>query len=213
MSEATVRERASRRARAAHLGPERRRPQVLDAAKEIAVARGIPAVTIGAVADLLGVTRPVVYACFADRVEMIKALLDREEQKLLVGVLAAYPAPGRYRSTQAAFVGGMQALLRTVAEQPDTWRALFWSNPGPDVAELFSRARRQVADQFGRLIVSDLRRWGTADLERKLPVLVELFVSAGEGAVRSMLDVANTYPVDELGELVGRAVYRAIRHA
>ena len=213
MSAATVPTRTRRRARAAHLGPERRRPQVLDAAKEIAVSDGVPAVTIGAVADRLGVTRPVVYACFADRIEMITALLQREEAKLLAGVLAAYPAPGRYRSTQAAFVGGMQALLRTVAEQPDTWRALFWSNPGPDVADLFSRARRQVADQFGNLIKPDLRRWGTADLDRKLPVLVELFVSVGEGAVRSLLDSDSSYDADELGELVGRAVYRAIRQA
>jgi AcrR family transcriptional regulator len=185
----------------------------LDAAKVIAVERGVPAITIGAVADMLGITRPVVYSCFADRIELITALLEREEQNLLAGVLAAYPSPGRYRTTQAAFVGGMQALLRTVAEQPDTWRALFWSNPGPDVAELFGRARRQVADQFARLIESDLRRWGTEDVQRKLPVLAELFVAAGEGAVRSLLAPGESFSPDELGELVGRALYRAVRHA
>jgi AcrR family transcriptional regulator len=213
MSAATVTGRTTPRTRAAHLGPERRRPLVLDAAKQIAVTDGIPAVTIGAVADRLGVTRPVVYSCFPDRIEMLTALLAREEQMLLAGVLAAYPTPGRYRTSQAAFVGGMQALLRTVAEQPDTWRAIFWSNPGPDVAELFSRARRQVADQFATLVRPDLRRWGTQDLARKLPVLVELFVSVGEGAVRSLLDPGTTYNADELGEIVGRAVYRAIRQA
>jgi AcrR family transcriptional regulator len=186
---------------------------MLDAAKAIAVERGIQAITIGAVAAELKVTRPVVYSCFGDRIELITALLEREEQSLLAGVLAAYPSPGRYRTTQAAFVGGMQALLCTVAEQPDTWRALFWSNPGPDVAELFGRARLRVADQFARLIEPDLRRWGSEDLPRKLPVLVELFVSAGEGAVRSLLSPGNTYSPDELGELVGRAVYRAIRNA
>jgi AcrR family transcriptional regulator len=180
---------------------------------DIAVRDGIPAVTIGAVAQRLGVTRPVVYACFPDRISMLEELLVREEQKLLAGVLAAYPAPGRYRSTQAAFVGGMQALLRTVAEQPDTWRAIFWSNPGPDVAELFNRARRQVADQFATLIRPNLQHWGTDDVDRKLPVLVELFVSVGEGAVRSLLDPANTYTADELGDIVGRAAYRAIRQA
>jgi len=202
----------SQRPRAAHLGPERRRPQVLDAAKAIALEGGIPAVTVGAVADRLGVTRPVVYACFPDRIALIKALLAREEQKLLTGVLAAYPTPGRYRA-QDAFVGGMQALLRTVAEQPDTWRTLFCCNPGPDVAEMIARGRRRVADQFAELIAPDLNRWGTDDAVRKLPVLVELFVSTGEAAVRSLLAPDNTYTPDELGELVGRAAYRAIRHA
>ncbi|OBI40807.1 TetR family transcriptional regulator [Mycobacterium kyorinense] len=214
MGEATVSHAAVHRPRAAHLGPERRRPQVLDAAKAIALHGGIPAVTIGAVAERLGVTRPVVYACFADRIELIKALLAREEQKLLTGVLAAYPTPGRRRdSAQQAFVGGMQALLRTVADQPDSWRTLFWCNPGPDVAELFARGRRRVAEQFAELIQPDLHRWETQDAARKLPVLVELFVSMGEAGVRSLLAPDNTYSPDELGELVGRAAYRAIRHA
>jgi AcrR family transcriptional regulator len=212
MSVETVPRHGSQRPRAAHLGPERRRPQVLDAAKAIALEGGIPAVTVGAVADRLGVTRPVVYACFPDRIALIKALLAREEQKLLTGVLAAYPTPGRYRA-QDAFVGGMQALLRTVAEQPDTWRTLFCCNPGPDVAEMIARGRRRVADQFAELIAPDLNRWGTEDAVRKLPVLVELFVSTGEAAVRSLLAPDNTYTPDELGELVGRAAYRAIRHA
>lgn len=212
MSVETVPRHGSQRPRAAHLGPERRRPQVLDAAKAIALEGGIPAVTVGAVADRLGVTRPVVYACFPDRIALIKALLAREEQKLLTGVLAAYPTPGRYRA-QDAFVGGMQALLRTVAEQPDTWRTLFCCNPGPDVAEMIARGRRRVADQFAELIAPDLNRWGTDDAVRKLPVLVELFVSTGEAAVRSLLAPDNTYTPDELGELVGRAAYRAIRHA
>jgi AcrR family transcriptional regulator len=203
----------SRRARAAHLGPERRRPHVLDAAKEIALAGGIPAVTIGAVAERLGVTRPVVYSCFPDRIELIKALLAREEQKLLTGVLASYPTAGRYSRTQDAFIGGMRALLRTVADQPDTWRTLFWCNPGPDVAELFARGRRRVAEQFAELIEPDLDRWGTPDAKRKLPVLVELFVSMSEAAVRSLLAPDNTYTPDELGDVVGRAAYRAIRHA
>jgi AcrR family transcriptional regulator len=212
MSVETASRHGSQRPRAAHLGPERRRPQVLDAAKAIALEGGIPAVTVGAVAELLGVTRPVVYACFPDRIALIKALLAREEQKLLTGVLAAYPTPGRYRA-QEAFVGGMQALLRTVAEQPDTWRTLFCCNPGPDVAELIARGRRRVADQFAELIAPDLDRWGTEDAVGKLPVLVELFVSVGEAAVRSLLAPDNTYTPDELGELVGRAAYRAIRHA
>lgn len=202
----------TRRNRAPHLGPERRLPQVLDAAKAIALQRGIPAVTIGAIAEHLGVTRPVVYACFPDRIELIKALLAREEHALLTSVLDAYPTPGHLR-THDAFVRGMQALLRAVAAQPDTWRTLYCCHPGPDVADLFGRGRRRVAAQFAQLIEPDLDRWQTDDVERKLPVLVDLFVSMGEAAVRRLLAADNSYTADELGELVGKAAYRAIRHA
>ncbi|MCV7189811.1 TetR/AcrR family transcriptional regulator [Mycolicibacterium thermoresistibile] len=195
------------------MGPERRRPQVLDAAKAIALeGGGIPAITIGAVADRLGVTRPVVYACYPDRVALVTALLEREEQTLLNGVLAAYPTP-RTHHAEEAFIAGMRALLRTVADQPDTWRMLFWSNPGPDIATMIARGRQRVAERFAALIAPDLQRWGTEDADRKLPVLVELFVSMGEAAVRSLLSDENDHTPDELGELVGRAAYRAIRHA
>lgn len=197
--------------RADHLGPERRRPQVLDAAKAIALVSGIPAVTIGAIAAKLGVTRPVVYACYDNRVAVIDELLAREERTLLAGVLAAYPAPGHYSSTEAAFVGGMQALMRTVAENPGTWRTLFDSYPGHDVADLFARGRRRVAEQFAVLVRPDLQRWGTEEAERKLPILVDMFVSIAESGVRSLLAPGNTYPPDEIGDLVGRAAYRAMR--
>ena len=79
------------RTRAAHLGPERRRPQVLDAALKIAVGRGSHAVSMEAVAQSMGVTKPVVYACFASREELLAALLGREEQRLFSAVIAALP--------------------------------------------------------------------------------------------------------------------------
>ena len=199
--------------RATHLGPERRRPLVLDAAKAIALAEGVPAVTIEAIASRLGVTRPVVYACYANRIDVLTALLEREERTLLDGVLSAYPAPGSHPKTEAAYVAGMQALLCTVAAHPDTWRMLFCSNPGRDVAEKFSRGRGLIAAQFEHLVRPDLQRWGTADAERKAPVLVELFVSMAESAVRSLLDDDNACTAMELGELVGRAAFRAIRGA
>lgn len=214
---------AKPRARADHLGPERRRPQVLDAAKAIALVSGIPAVTIGAIAAKLGVTRPVVYACYGNRVELIDELLAREEKRLLDGLLAAYPAPGAHTSTEDAYVGGMRALMRFVDENPGTWRTVFDSGgqersdpgleagPAHDVADLVARGRRRVAAQFALLVRPDLERWGMTDLERKLPVIVDQFVSMAESGVRSLLAPDNSYTPDEMGEHVGRAVYRAIR--
>ena len=68
----------ARKPRAAHLGPDRRRPLVLDTALRIAVEDGIGSVSIVSVASAMGVTRPVVYACFDDRVALLDALLNRE---------------------------------------------------------------------------------------------------------------------------------------
>ena len=52
----------TRRKRAAHLGPERRRPEVLDAALALFLEHGYDGASMQAIADGAGVTKPVVYA-------------------------------------------------------------------------------------------------------------------------------------------------------
>ncbi|WP_405486659.1 TetR family transcriptional regulator [Nocardia sp. NBC_00511] len=199
------------RQRARHLGPERRRPQVLDTALEIAVADGIAAVTIAAVADRMKVTRPVVYACFADRVELIESLIRREEDYLVHGVLETLPRR-RVEADEAVFVEGFRALLHTVSARPETWRLLY-GNPDPAVADSFGKGRALALERCTRRLRPTLKAWGTQDAERKLPALVELWVSAGEGAVRTILSEPGDWDPDTLGEFVGAAVYRALRNA
>src|SRR4051794_13070334 len=111
--------------RAAHLGPERRRPQVLDAALAVAVERGPAAVSMAAVAERMSVTRPVVYACYADRAALLGALLAREERRLLDEVLSALPAKPSVDDPERLVIEGFQALLSGVAGAADSWRLIF----------------------------------------------------------------------------------------
>jgi AcrR family transcriptional regulator len=201
------------RSRAAHLGPERRRPQVLDAALAIAIERGVREVTIGTVAERLNVTRPVVYSCFADRVELLRALLDRESAILLADATEAL-RHGHPDGDEAVFVAGFRALLAAVDRRPDPWQLMMSADPDPAVAEHFQSNRAAIADQFAELLRSALEHWGTTNPERKLPVLVEQFMSACEGAVRTLLrDNAHDWSPATLGEFIGFAVYRAFRAA
>ncbi|MCA2206859.1 TetR/AcrR family transcriptional regulator [Nocardia rosealba] len=200
-----------RRGRAAHLGPERRRPQVLDAALAIAADHGVAAVTMGAVADYMKVTRPVVYACFPDRVELIDALIQREETFLISGVLDLLP-PRTTNADETVFVEGFRALLHKASERPDAWR-LIYGNPDPAVAGSFGRGRRLAVERCTALLRPTLHAWGIDDAERKLPALVELWVSAAESAVRTLFTDPDEWNPDDLGAFVGSAVYRAMRSA
>lgn len=203
----------NRRPRAAHLGPERRRPQVLDAALDIALESGVGAVTLVAVAQRLKVTRPVVYSCFDNREALIQSLLKREEDRLLESVLAALHS-ARGDDPEAAFIQGYQALLRAVAEYPKSWQLVFLSNADPTVAARFAAARRLVAESALRWLRPVLTRWwGMSDVDHKLPVLVELFMSSCEAAMRVFLTPSNTWSADELGEFFGCAMCRALRGA
>jgi AcrR family transcriptional regulator len=199
--------------RAAHLGPERRRPQVLDAALQVAVERGPGAVSVAEVAERMGVTRPVVYACFATRDLLLEALLEREEQRLLAGVLAALPAEPSLDDPQRLVIEGFQALLTGVAGHADSWRIVFSAEPDPVVAERFAKARMLVTDQVARMMRPALRSWGIAEADRKLPVLVDLFMAAGESAVRTLLGSGGSWTPAELGELFGKTIYAALRGA
>lgn len=201
-------EATGQRARAAHLGPEKRRPQILDAALAIAVQDGVGAVTVGAVADRLAVTRPVVYANFADRVQLLDELLERESSALLADALGALRS-AHGDTPEAAFVAGYQALLGVVAGRPDPWRLVLLSQPDPAVSHRFARARATLSAAAAAQLRPVLHARGTAELDRKLPVLVELFASSCEAALRSLLSHPDAWAPAELGELYGRAMWRA----
>jgi AcrR family transcriptional regulator len=208
------------RRRAEHLGPERRRPQVLDAALSIAARDGLAAVTIGTVADRLHVTRPVVYSCFPDRVALITELLDRETEKMMACVLTSlHNAHGE--DPERAFIIGVQGLLAAVNERADTWQLLFSGVTDPEVVHRVQGARATLVKQAEDWIRPALIRWwDMQDLDEKLPMLMELFVSACEAAVRTMLagrpdDAGPDWHGDSerIGQFYGSAIYRAFHGA
>lgn len=201
------------KARAAHLGPERRRPAVLDAALKLAVGQGLRAVSMEAVAQELGVTKPVVYACFPSREALLEALLEREEQRLFAGVIAALPEGPDFRNPKALFDTGFRALLMTVAEHKESWRLVFMAEPDPTIAGRYGEARRRVAAVVAQLMRPGLEQVGVQDIERKLPVLVELFMSIGDGAVRTLLQGGESWSPDALGSYIGRIVFAALKEA
>lgn len=203
----------AKRARADHLGPERRRPQVLDAALALARKSGIRAVTMELVAERVGVTKPVVYACYGSRDELVDALLEREEQRLFDGVMAALPAELDFQHPERMFRDGFVALLRVVAEHPGSWELVLAPEPDASVARRYGRARRRVAERVATLMEVAFAHLGKEDAPHKLPVLVELFMSAGDAAVRAMVRSRDAWTPEELGALMGRAVLAALRSA
>jgi AcrR family transcriptional regulator len=201
------------RGRAAHIGPERRRPQVLDAALEITVEQGAGEVTIGAIADRLGVTRPVVYACFPDRVEILTELLRRETTYLRDGLVEALHT-ARGDDPEAAFIDGFTALLHVVAARPNAWRVVFSARPDPAVVKRFQRVRTEMAGSVAHWIEPALTAWWDfTELETKLPMLVEFFLSSCQAAVRTLLDTTNTWNVEDLAAIYGRMVCQAFHAA
>ncbi|WP_279581497.1 TetR/AcrR family transcriptional regulator [Fodinicola feengrottensis] len=72
---------ASRRTYAPRAPVEERRKQLLDAALKLVVSEGHTAATMEAVARQAGVSKPVIYGVYANRADLLDALLRREQSR------------------------------------------------------------------------------------------------------------------------------------
>ncbi|MDX6261223.1 MAG: hypothetical protein QOH84_2911 [Kribbellaceae bacterium] len=178
---------AEPRRRAAHLGPERRRPLILDAALEVFSERGFAGTTMQTVADAAGVTKPVVYDSFANRDELLLALLAREEQHLVLSVMAALPTDPSVGTPEEHVLEGLTAFLETVAKSPQSWRIVFGAQYGaaPVVADRVRAARAFLVEGLRLTLVQSLP--GVTDPDANLPVLAEMLASMTESCARMLV--------------------------
>jgi AcrR family transcriptional regulator len=195
-----------RRRRARHLGPERRRPLILDAALEVFSANGFAGTTMQSVADAAGVTKPVVYDSFANRDELLLALLAREEQHLIVSIVAALPADPSVGTPEEHVLEGLTAFLTAVSEQPQSWRIVFGAQYGaaPVVAERVRAARAFLVESLRLTLLKSLP--GVADPDANLPVLAELLASMTEACARMLVVDGTDRSPAELAKTVSLVV-------
>ena len=201
---------ASGRRRAAHLGPERRRPLVLDAARSLFVESGYRGTSMEGIAEAAGVTKPVVYKCYPNKEELFRALLEREEQRLLTAVQAALPsdlgAAGDLDSLESVLAPGFTALLLAAQAEPDSWRIVFVSEHGsePAIARRVQRARSGLISQISAMVEPYLVSVGVKDAARKAPVLSEVAASIAEAGVRTLLSGKDDWSPEELGSYLAK---------
>src|SRR5262245_18399962 len=146
MTEATARRN---RPYAPRLMPEQRREQLLDVVLDVIDTDGVGAVSVDAVARRAGVTRPVVYNHFTDANDMLRASLDREEQRALAQIVGAIPTPG-----DDDLGGSLHHLfdtyLRAVTESPQRWRSIFMiaGSSTPTLHKRVARLRARIAREL-----------------------------------------------------------------
>ena len=107
--------------RAAHLGPAVRRPLVLDAALAVWAAEGYRGTTMAAIAAKAGVSKPVLYECYDNKDDVLRALLDREEGLLMSATQAALPVDDT-KGLRATVAAAYEAFFDAVLAHPVSWR-------------------------------------------------------------------------------------------
>jgi AcrR family transcriptional regulator len=197
------------RKRAAHLGPERRRPEVLDAALKLFLESGYDGTSMQAVADEAGVTKPVVYACFPGKDELFRALLAREEERILAEIQGAF-ANADLADPERTLTEGMTGFLRAVGDYPEVYRLIFLGEGGGNaaVAHRIQRGRQAQVDTLSRLARSWLEdRNGKAskrEIEKTARLLGNSIAGLAESGARLLLSGDDGWTPETLGRELGR---------
>lgn len=188
---------------------------VLDAALEVYLERGYRGTSMQAVADACGVTKPVVYECFRNKDEMLMALLDREEQRLVAAATAALPAEPQLDDLEGAFAERLAAFFAGVQTAPQSWRVIFDSQHGADtaVATRVRQARAGVIEQVRRQVSASLSAASVDDVGRKSVVVAELLVSVVEACTREFVLAGDAWETPDLARYVAKLLARGVGSA
>lgn len=197
----------TRRKYAPRLPPEQRREQLLDGALALIAAGGFDALTMEAVARRAGVTKPVVYELYANRAEVIAALLQREAERATAQVLDAVPVDLADRAPEDAYTDAVRAFLTAVVEHPDRWRLVLLPPEGtpPEFRAQVELVRVRVLAQVSALADLGLKALGAPDLDAEL--LGHAMLALAEMAGRLAITDPGRFPPDRLVAFVGKIAH------
>jgi AcrR family transcriptional regulator len=178
----------------------------LDAALRVLVGQGSGDVSMDAIAEAAGVTKPVVYACFPSKGDLFRALLKREEQRLLASMAAVIPERPNLEDPLGGMRDGFAAFFTAVTAEPDSWRLILLAERGSDPAirRRVARGRKLQVEALKRLLVEQYSTRGAVDAERKGELLAAAIISTGEAAARLILDDPNRWPAEDLADMLAR---------
>jgi AcrR family transcriptional regulator len=198
------------RKRAAHLGPERRRPEVLDAALKLFLKSGYDGTSMQAVADEAGVTKPVVYACFTSKDELFRALLAREEERIVGEIRGAF-ASADLSDPETTLIEGFTGFLRAVGDSPEVYRLIFLGEGGGNaaVAHRIQRGREEQVRRLTELAKPWLEsngngKWSKPEIERTARLLGNSIAGLAESGARLLLSGEDDWTPETLGRELGR---------
>ena len=167
---------------------EARRDQILDAALQLIAEHGYAAASMEAIARTANIAKPRVYAAYPDRGQLIRALLEREEQHAIAALAEAMPPLSDDIDLPTTLATAAENLLNTVTEHPAAWRLLTLptDEAPPEAREHYATARRFALSQLLMLLETGRAShpW-LADLD--LELAAHALLAIGEQTIRLIL--------------------------
>lgn len=190
--------RAKRRY-APRLPVEQRREHLLDAALRLIARDGYESVSIEAIAQEAGVTRPVVYSAYDGLEPLLHALLDRTQRRALASALRLMPQPGGDQDVAEWALEAYAALLDIVRKEPDVWRPVLGltRNAPAVVRDRIDTTRELIRGYLADAFQEGLERRDDSK-EVDVDLLAHLTLVTAEEFARLTLEDPDRYDKDRL---------------
>ena len=152
------------------------------------------------VARAAGVTKPVVYDFFANRGELLAALLEREEQRTLAELAEAIPSPP-WMDTDPddVLLHALETFFAAVQRNPSRWLLILHPAEGapPEIRSKVVEIREGVVQLARELLTIGLAvRRSPDDLD--IDLLTRLVIGNAEEGARLMLVHPDQYTAERL---------------
>ncbi|MFD9793853.1 TetR/AcrR family transcriptional regulator [Streptomyces sp. NPDC059070] len=158
-----------------------REQQMLDAAVRTFAERGYRAASMDEIAELAGVSKPLVYLYLNSKEELFTAVIRREARALVTAVRAGVAVAG---PADAQLWSGLRAFFTHTAERPEGWAVLHRQarTHGEPFAAEVAVMREEIVAFVTTLIGAAAREaHGSGDLaDRDASALAQALVGAAE---------------------------------
>ncbi len=167
-----------------------REQQMLDAAVLVFSRRGYHAASVDEIAELAGISKPMVYAYLGTKEELFVAVLYREGARLMEAIAAAV---GRDLGPHEQLWRGLRAFFGFVAAHRDGWSVLYRQARGQEpFAEVLAQMRARMAEivlgMFARAASAQEAGSGQPSGEERFSMLAYAVVGAAEASADWLVD-------------------------
>ncbi len=181
-----------------------RRALLLDAAREAFVTAGYHAAAMDDIADLAGVSKPVLYQHFPGKLELYLAVLDEISESLIAMVREAL---GSTHDNARRVAATIAAYFDFVADKSGAFRLIFESDLTnvPEVARRVSQTNRECAEMIAAVIMEDT---GLSTAEAHM--LATGLTGMAQTAARHWLQVRDGVSAAEAAQAISALAWRGI---
>lgn len=169
---------------------------------------------MAAIAAAAGVSKPVVYDCFASKEDLFSAMLDREEERIIGETQQALEMSGGVADPEGTLIRGYEAFLQAVADSPATYRVIFLDEGGSNeaVAARIERGLERQAETAGAIARTWVERFSSLEGEEAAAaaaLLGQTIVGLAQVGARTLLRDPEHWTPATLGEKLGRMAWAA----